>query len=167
MGPLAEVTIQAYERGTKDGDVLRTREIDDATKAALEKLAGPGTELHARHGVYLDVVSPNVPMLPSLPQWLPLPLDLENFSVRVLDVADVCVSKLKRFNGNDQRDIDAMVTLECLEHAKFADRFRMVIERYRFDGRADLLEGMAARFNQIERNSFLVDCTAFELPEIH
>jgi hypothetical protein len=53
-----------------------------------------------------------IPFLPQVPLWHSMPklsASLRHFEVEVLDVVDVIVSKLKRFNANDVSDIEAMV----------------------------------------------------------
>ncbi len=59
IGSVALFLQSPYSRGTKDGDVIRTamsqRHVD-----ALIECAGPGTSLHERHGIYIDIVSPNI-----------------------------------------------------------------------------------------------------------
>lgn len=49
-------------------------------------------------------------------------LTLRRLGVRTLDVVDVIVSKLKRFNANDQADADAMIGLRLVEHAQLLER---------------------------------------------
>ncbi len=62
--------IQAnYNRGTKDSDVLETAHLTDDTKQRLLQIAGPGTILHKRRKLYIDVVPNGLPFLPQVPQW--------------------------------------------------------------------------------------------------
>jgi len=151
-------------RGTKAGDVLRTDGMDQGVVQALRAIAGEGSDLHARHRIHLDIVSPGVPMLPAEPLWHPLQLDLERFDVRVLDVHDVVVSKLKRWNAGDRDDARAMVEGGHVDRDRLVARFRSVTERYRFDGRADLLPVMARRLDQVERDGFALPETGFSSP---
>ncbi len=104
-------------------------------------------------------------MLPAQALWHPHDLFLSNFEIRILDLADVAVSKLKRWNADDREDIRAMIEGDHLERRHFLSRFQEVIERYRSDGRADLLRVMAQRFNQAEEDWFGVDGTPFHFPE--
>ena len=89
---------------------------------------------------------------------------LENFTVHVLDIADVVVTKLKRFNPKDRTDIRAMIDQGDVDHARVVDRFGEVIARYRFDGMGRNRTRMAANLNEVERDWFLVDETFF--PEL-
>ena len=106
----AALMLQAdYERGTRDGDVLETEELTEEIQERLGKLAGQGSVLHTRHRVYIDIVKAGIPFLPQVPNWQlveGLSAPLEHFEIHVLDVIDVVVSKLKRFNANDLSDID-------------------------------------------------------------
>lgn len=147
-----------YERRTKDSDILRTSEIDDEIHDKLLRIAGKGTPLHQKHRIFLDIVGANVPMLPSEPIWHPYTgVRLRNFTVSYLDVVDVLVSKLKRFHGDDQDDIQAMIEKEEVTHEQFLKRFRLTVECYRHRARVDRLPEMAERFNFIEQNLFIID----------
>ena len=56
-----------YERGTRDSDVLETESLTQPIKDALLALAGHGTKLASRTGMYLDIVRNGIPFLPSVP----------------------------------------------------------------------------------------------------
>jgi len=47
----------AYQRGTKDSDVLETIDLSAETKDRLLAVAGAGTELHRRRRLYLEIVA--------------------------------------------------------------------------------------------------------------
>jgi hypothetical protein len=157
-----------YERGTKDGDVLRAERdgFDDAVCSELERLAGRNADVFDRHGMYLDLVRGSLPYLPVDPVWHRYPALWKHFDVTVLDVADVCVSKLKRWVGSDREDVSQMIQRSALEHPRFVERFRSMIERNGFDGRADeLLPLMVDRLHEVERDLFALDqVTLVELP---
>lgn len=161
LGSTALFLQTTYLRGTKDSDIIETAEIDADTSASLLELAGKGSDFHRRHEIYLDVVGRTVPMLPPEPLWHHYPLRLERFEVHCLDVTDVVVSKLKRFNSNDTDDVRAMIEGDHVEHGRLIERFEEVVERYKFDGRVDRLPEMAERFNMAERDWFGVDETDF------
>ena len=67
LGSTALFLQTPYHRGTKDSDVIETARMDREVKARLLALAGRDSALHRRHRMYLDVVSPNIPMLPPEP----------------------------------------------------------------------------------------------------
>ncbi len=54
-----------------------------------------------------------------------------------------------------------MVEGGFVEHAALLERFREVIDAFKFE-RADTLVRMAERFNELERDWYLVDETPFE-----
>ncbi len=162
LGSTALFLQTPYQRGTKDSDVIETEQMGAEVKARLLAFAGKGSALHRRHQMYLDLVSPNIPMLPPEPLWHHYPLRLERFDLLFLDVADVLVSKLKRFSSSDRDDVRAMIEGEHVQHRRIVRRFQEVIERYRFDGRAARLPEMAARLNMAERDWFGVEETEFE-----
>src|SRR5262245_11345863 len=72
IGSAALMMQAKYVRGTKDSDVLETAELSGPIQKKLRDLAGPGTELHARHRLYVDIVGMAVPFLPQIPSWHPL-----------------------------------------------------------------------------------------------
>jgi len=154
-----------YLRGTKDSDVLETQEICGPVRERLIELAGRGTDIHKRHGMYLDIVGHAIPLLPADPLWHPRDLDLTHFEVHILDVTDVVVSKLVRYHGDDRADIRAMIEEHHVQQQRMLERVQSVIERYQFDARCNRLPDMVERFNQAERDWFGVTETPIELPE--
>lgn len=56
-----------------------------------------------------------------------------HLEIVALDVVDVVVSKLKRFNANDQADIDAMVARDLVSHDRLLDRFRSAVDEFAVD----------------------------------
>ncbi|MDP3176911.1 MAG: hypothetical protein Q8M76_03335, partial [Spirochaetaceae bacterium] len=61
IGSSALMLQTGYARGTKDSDVLETNALTDDVKARLLALAGRGTAVSDRHGIYLDIVSRGLP----------------------------------------------------------------------------------------------------------
>lgn len=157
-----------YARGTKDSDVLETNALTGDIQARLLALAGRGTALSRRHGLYLDIVSRGLPFLPQIP--LCHPLDelngrLERFDIEVLDVVDVVVSKLKRFHANDVSDVRAMVDAGRVDHARLVERFRLAVDVFSCDARADDLPRYVGNLHRVEREYFGVPESDIELPD--
>jgi hypothetical protein len=77
----------------------------------MSKLLGKGSEAHRETKLYFDVVPPG--LFPSDLGWrnrmirIDLP-QLRNIGLRVLEIHDLIISKLKRFSGKDQRDVRAL-----------------------------------------------------------
>lgn len=157
----------AYERGTKDSDVLDMAELSTDTKARLLSIAGPGSLLHQRWKVYLDVVGNGIPFLPAGALWHPLAklnARMSNLDLRVLDVVDVVVSKLKRFSANDQADIDAMIQRGLVSHGALVARFRSAVDLFSYDARAEDLPKYVGHLHRVERDMLSVEETEIELP---
>ena len=145
----------SHERGTKDSDVFETLSLTKEIQARLLALAGRGTALHARHKLYVDVVANGIPFLPAAPLWhaaAALNPDLRHLEVRVLDVVDVVVSKLKRFSANDIADIDAMVQRDLVPHRRLVDRFRSAFDLFSYDARAADLPRYVENLQRVERD---------------
>lgn len=156
-----------YERGTKDSDVFETIDLTAEAKQRLLALAGAGTMLHKRRSIYLDIVPNGLPFLPHVPLWHPVPDingALQHLELRVLDVVDVVVSKLKRFHANDQSDIDAMIERDRVPHERLVDRFRAAVDEFIGDARAADLPRYIANLHRVERDMLLVPETEIELP---
>jgi hypothetical protein len=167
LGSTALMLRSNYDRGTKDSDVLETAQITKAVAEQLRALAGKGTDLHRRHRMYLDIVSAALPFLPQQPRCHPHPsltASLANFEIEVLDVIDVVVSKLKRFNPADQSDIEAMIDRGLVPHDALIERFNDAVDAFEMDARADDLPQYVRNLHSVERNIFDVSETAIELP---
>jgi hypothetical protein len=156
-----------YQRGTKDSDVFETADLTTVDKNQLTDIAGAGTETGKRWNLYVDIVANGIPFLPHVPIWLALDelnKRLVHLEIVVLDVVDVLVSKLKRFSANDQSDIDAMIDLGLVPHARFVERFSAAVDEFSGDARADDLPTYVRHFHRVERDMFGVDETEIELP---
>jgi hypothetical protein len=167
IGSTALMLQANYERGTKDSDVLETADLDAGTRTRLEEHAGPGTELHKRHKLYIEIVASGLPLLPRAPEWLEvtdLNRDLVHFHIDVLHVVDVVVSKLKRFHANDLRDIEAMVDRDLVPHAVLIERFRSAVDGHLLDARAEVLPKYVANLHRVERDLFALPETPIDLP---
>lgn len=123
--------------------MLETADLVGETRTRLEQHAGRGTEVHRRHKIYIEIVARGLPLLPRAPKWLDmtdLNQELVHFRIEVLGVIDVVVSKLKRFHGNDLRDIEAMIDRNLVPHALLIERFKSAVDYYLLDARTEELE---------------------------
>jgi hypothetical protein len=157
-----------YQRGTKDSDVLETIELSADTKRRLTELAGKGTTLDIRRGMYIDIVSSGLPLLPHEPDYRPhdqLNTLLRNFEIHVLDVVDVVVSKLKPFRPNDLSDIKAMIDRKLVPHDRLVERFRDAVDDFAGGAGADNLPRYIKNLHRIERDLFNVPPSPIELPD--
>jgi hypothetical protein len=164
----AALMLQAdYKRGTKDGDVLETEQLTTETQERLVGLAGRDSAIHTRHHIYIDIVMAAIPFLPQVPLWHSKPklsASLRHFEVEVLDVVDVIVSKLKRFNANDVSDIEAMVDRDLVPHDALIDRFRLAVDWFSMDARADEIPQYVKNLHRVERDIYAINETEVELP---
>ncbi len=168
LGSVALMLQSDYERGTNDGDILETAGVTGPIKELLLALAGKGTRLAERHGMYLDIVANGLPFLPLGPRWharSELNETLTTFEVDVLDVVDVVVTKMKRFHAADRSDVQAMVDRELVPHDRLVARFRDAVDGFRGDARAEDLPRYVRNLHQVERDMFGVPATEIELPD--
>ncbi len=165
FGSMALMLQTPYSRGTTDSDILESAGMEPAAKAELERLAGRGTAGARRHGTYIEVVAEALPFLPQQPLWHPVKRysSLNHFDVTVLDVVDVVVSKLKRFEAKDRDDILAMID-HGLDHAALLRRFRLAVDVYSCDARAEDLPKYVAHLHIVEREYFDREPSEIELP---
>jgi len=133
IGSTALMLQTDYERGTTDGDVLATAELAEGARQRLTSFAGKGTPFHRRRRMYLDLVSSGIPFLPHAPRYHvleELDAELQHLELHVLDLVDVCVSKLKPFRPRDEDDIREMVNRKLLPHDQLVARFREAVDDY-------------------------------------
>lgn len=168
IGSTALMLQADYQRGTKDSDILETIHLTPNIRVRLLDLAGKDTRLHGKHGIYMEILSQGFPFLPQAPRWVDRPelnAKLKHFDFEVLDVVDVVVSKLKRFNPNDEADIGAMIERGLVPHEGLVARFRSAVDWYLMDSRADDLRRYVANLHRVERDHLLVAETDIELPD--
>jgi hypothetical protein len=167
IGSTALMLQTDYTRGTKDSDVIQTDHLTTADMTQLRSLAGQGTDLHQKHRLYVDIVAAALPFLPHVPRYHPRPeltSLLRHFEVETLDIVDVVVSKLKRFNANDNSDIEAMIERGLLPHEALVTRFMDAVDSYQMDARASDLSKYVSNLHVVERDMLLVPTTAIDLP---
>lgn len=154
-----------HDRGTKDSDILETSEISPEVSERLRAIAGRGSPLFKKHRIFLDIVRAPIPFLPQKPIFHDIPsLKLKNFSVRVLDIVDVVVSKLKPFRPRDVEDIQFLVSKKLIPHKKLVERFNLVIDYHAMDSRAEDFPKFVKNLNEVER-MMRVPESEIDLPE--
>jgi hypothetical protein len=166
LNPAAIGSVLSRRQRTTDSDILGSASLDANTKARLLHLAGPGTNLHRRHGMYVQIINEAIPFLPQVPVWHSVGAlnKLVHLDITVLDVVDVVVSKLKRFHARDSADIAAMIELGLVPHERLIERFRMAVDWFAYDARADELPKYCANLNRVERDFLAVEETEIVLP---
>jgi hypothetical protein len=166
IGSTALMLQTSYDRGTKDSDVLETDELTDRIMARLIEIGGPGTEIHKRRGLYVDIVRRGVPFRRQCPVYRPLEqlnAKPRHFEVSAMSVVDVVVSKLARFSANDRSDIDAMIGRELIAHDDVVSCFQQAVE-FRMELTSDEFERYVKHLHAVERDMFDVAETQLEEP---
>lgn len=163
----AALMLQAdYERGTKDGDILEAAEITPAVREQLLALAGPKSALFQKYRMYIEVVTRAIVFLPQKPVFHPVPEPaMRNFSAEALDLTDVVVSKLKRYNQNDAADAEAMARLGLLDHARLVERFEAAVDFHSTSAYAEDFGRFIANLNRVERDFLRVPESEIALPD--
>lgn len=168
IGSTALLLRTDYQRGTDDSDVLQTAEVTDDIKDRLLALAGKKTPMHARHGMYIQVLSTGFPLLARQPLFHAMQeinATLQHFEIHALDVVDVVVSKLKPLRGRDREDILQMVSRGLVPHDLLVSRFKDAVEDYSGGAGAEDIPRFWNNLNQIERDVLQVPETPMELPD--
>lgn len=168
IGSMALMLQADYLRGTKDGDILETADLDLATRTELLALAGMGTPLARDHGMYLDVVSRGILLLPTGPRFHPVPgisAQLEYFEIEALDTVDVAISKLKPYRSADAADIQAMAVRGLIDPEQFKERFLSALDRFADGAKgAEKFHTIVANFHKAQREYLFVEETWIEPP---
>lgn len=166
IGASALALQTGYDRGSQDADVLESADIPPERRESLLALAGEKTALAQRTGLYLQFVPPGLPFLPQKPSFHEVPslASLRQLDVRVLDVVDVVVSKLKPFRRRDITDIKAMADAGALDPNHLLARLRAAIDWYELDARAERdLPRIIKNFHTVQRDFLAVPETEFDL----
>jgi hypothetical protein len=129
----------------------------------LLQIAGKGTATARRHGLYLEFVAQGILFLPETPRWTPC-LSLNTIAVSALAPTDVVIAKLIRLHGDDLRDIEAMIDLGSVNHEDVVARFRSAIIPHGTFGRSDKLRSAIRHLHRIERDLWVTDESAIEIP---
>jgi hypothetical protein len=166
IGSTALMLLTGYERGTKDSDVLETAELSVSMREQLTRLAGPASDLRRRHRMYIEIVPGGLPFLPQVPTWhdVELPEAALNLRLRALDVVDVVVAKLIRFNSTDVEDIEAMVKLGRIPRDQLIARFRAAVDILAYEARASELPRCIDNLHRVEEDMLQLPPTEIELP---
>ena len=166
IGSSAILLQSPYNRGTKDSDILETSQITPEIEKKLIEIGGKGSKLQRVFHLYLDFVNPSLPFLPQKPRFhcVPFLKRLRHFEIFVLDVTDVVVSKLKRFNANDVDDIQGVIAGGWIAHKNLVNRFNEAVDSFSMDARAEDLSRYVKNLNVVERDFLSVPESEIELP---
>jgi hypothetical protein len=127
----------------------------------LSELAKKNSAIHESTHLYLDIVPPG--LFPSDFGWknrtlvLDLP-KLNKMRVRVLEIHDLIISKLKRFAPKDRQDIRALCETHDVDIATLRARYRGARQLRDYDER----EKMDAHFRVVEAEYLGHEPSVFE-----
>jgi hypothetical protein len=150
----------AYEGQVRTDDVDLIGERTGLLKR-LSEAAGKGSELRRATDYYLDIVPPG--LFPQEWGWrsraksLELP-GLEHIELRILELHDLVLSKLKRFAGKDKEDIRGLCEQEEFDIEVLRSRYTQARLPYDYDQR----EKLDANFRFIETEFLSLEPTDFD-----
>lgn len=147
-----------------DGEIA-TEDVDFIGEKAgllleLSELAGKGSEIHRRTNYYMDTVPPG-----TFPQdwgWRERAVavvvpELQRISLWVLEIHDLIISKLRRFEDKDREDIRRLCSRPELEVETLRARYRHARLLRDYDER----ERLDNNFNTVEVEFLGRDATEF------
>jgi hypothetical protein len=157
---LGAAILLAYDGqlGTEDVDLV-------GEKAGLllrrSDLAAKGSPLHRETGYCLDIVSPG--LFPQEWGWpgrakVALVPGVEHIELRILELHDLILSKLRRFGGKAREDIRRLCDRPEFDVETLRDRLRNA--RLRYD--RDEQESLDGNFHFIEREFLALDPSDFD-----
>lgn len=167
LGSLALMLQCGYQRKTKDMDIFELDEVTPNIKSSLQEIAGKESKLCKKYRMYLDFVAKALPFLPPRPNFYPLVdlnKELKHFCFWALEVTDVVISKLSRFQSSDIDDIRAMIERRLVKHETLLERFKLAFDQWEMSSRREKLPLIIKNLNEIERDLFLVKETSIDLP---
>ena len=165
IGSTALFLQTTYERATTDSDILETSALASDVQVQLLKLAGANTRLAKRHHMHLQIVAEAIPFLPQQPRWHDPLMNLAHFDVLVLDIVDVVVSKLKRYDARDVSDIAAMIDRGHVTQQALVERFELAKDAWFGDSREVDLLRYIENLHAVERDLLDAAETAIWLPD--
>lgn len=146
------------EIATDDVDLIAVRKD---LPSWLVELAGDGSALHRETDYYLDIVAPG--LFPQEWGWrkraLPVEtLGLKHVELRVLELHDLVLSKLKRFAGKDRDDIRGLCEREEFNIDTLRARYRNARQMFDFDQQ----EKLDRNFRFVEAEFLALEPTQFD-----
>ena len=129
IGGFAIAMLYGLPRPTVDVDYLSVVPLDET--ANLESLAGKGSALHAKHGVYVQHVG--IVTVPDGYEDRLAPIFPSTYrSLRLfgLDAYDLALSKLERNSARDREDVKFLARAVPLDFVVLQDRYRSELRPY-------------------------------------
>ncbi len=120
IGGFVVTVIHGFSRSTGDLDHV---ECPHELTAELAQIAGKGTPLHKKFGLYVDYVGFVTMPYNFDERLLEAPFHFENIKIFVPDVYDLVLSKLERNSPKDQADVRFLANKYGLSFAILQKRF--------------------------------------------
>jgi hypothetical protein len=129
FGGFAIAMLHGLPRPTVDVDFLSVVPVDETSH--LESVAGMGSALHNKHGVYVQHVSV-VTVPDSYEERLTpiFPSAYRRLRLLGLDAYDLALSKLERNSARDREDVRFLARAVPLDLAVLEDRYRRELRPY-------------------------------------
>ena len=128
-GGFVVTTLHGLLRATADLDIISVVPHDDMR--ALAAGARQNSELHKKHGVYLDVVT--VASYPDEYETRLIPMDvgpLSHLRLFALEAHDLALTKLARNSDRDRADVEFLATAAPLDSSTLRDRYAREMRPY-------------------------------------
>jgi hypothetical protein len=129
LGGFVVTACYGLPRSTADLDVLTT--LPSGTQAHLVNVAGRGTDLHRKHGIYVDVVT--VATCPDDYESRLIeifPGECQHLRLLALDPYDLALAKLERNLQRDRDDVVYLAEVVPLDVSLLRDRYRREMRLY-------------------------------------
>lgn len=129
IGGFAIAMLYGLPRPTVDVDFLSVVPSDEIGR--LDELAGMGSALHKKHGVYLQHVG-----IVTVPEnyedrLIPIfPAAYRKVQLEGLEAHDLALSKLERNSGRDREDVKFLARAVPLNLTVLQDRYRLELRPY-------------------------------------
>ena len=128
-GGFVVTTLHGLPRATADVDIISVVPHDDMR--ALATGARQNSELHIKHGVYLDVVT--VASYPDEYETRLIPMNvgrLSHLRLFALEAHDLALTKLARNSDRDRADVEFLATAAPLDSSTLRDRYAREMRPY-------------------------------------
>lgn len=129
IGGFAMAMLYGFSRPTVDIDCLEVVPVEQTPR--LQALAGEGTALHEKHGVYLQHVTiVNVPENYSERLIGIFPSAFRRLRLFCLEAHDLALSKLERNSARDREDVRFLARVGPIDTSVLESRYRAELRPY-------------------------------------
>ena len=129
LGGFVITLLYGLERSTSDVDVISV--IPRYSASGLLKIAGEGSPLHQKHGIYLDIVG-----IATVPENYAERLtemfidELQNIRLLALDPYDIALAKIERNIQRDRDDVKHLARVTPFDIEILKERYEKELRGY-------------------------------------